>query len=194
MSVETRRRSRPSGAVAVEAAGTREGAASLVPLEKAAIVLVGLDETLAREVLARLEPSEVEALTSAVDRLEPVEPRVRRAVGREFYGLALRRAAFGFDDLEQLADVDIRAAYREEDAGTWALALAGAARPVTGRVLGALGTSAAGALREAIARVGAFRLDAADAAQEAVVDRIVRLNDEAMLDLPEPGGREEIVV
>lgn len=189
MSVEARHR--PRGTFDAE---PREASAAPGPIEKAAIVLVGLDDELAREVLARLAPDEVETLTAAAERLETVDPATRRVVGREFYKLALRRAAFGFDDIEHLADVDLRAAYREEDAATWALALAGAARTLGARVLGALGGPASASLREAMGRVGAFRLDAVEAAQAEVVTRVRRLHDEALVDLPEPRGREEIVV
>ncbi|GIW86026.1 MAG: hypothetical protein KatS3mg108_0350 [Isosphaeraceae bacterium] len=189
MSVETRHRTRPG-----LPADPAERLANS-PLAKAALVLVSLDEELARPILARLRPEEVEALSSAAERLETIDPTTRRAVTREFYRLALRRSAFTFDDLEHLQDVDLRAAFRADDAPTWALALAGAAPGLTRRVLSALGTTSAAALQQAIDQLGPFRLHATEAAQAAIVSRIIQLHDQALIALPEPrGGQEEIVV
>ena len=68
-------------------------------------------------------------------RLERVDPAERAAVLEEFYGLGLRRLCFVFDDLVKMSDLDIRAAFHDEDLETWALALAGAAAPVRAKVL-----------------------------------------------------------
>ena len=75
-------------------------------------------------------------MTLEIARLERIAPAEQQAVLDEFYGLGLRRLRFVFDDLVKMEDRDIRLAYHDEDAATWTLALAGAARPVRDKVLG----------------------------------------------------------
>jgi flagellar motor switch protein FliG len=164
------------------------------PLRKAAILVVSLEQPLASQLLAQLDRSAVEAVTLEIARLERVAPDEQQAVLEEFYDLGLRRLRFVFDDLVRMGDDEIREAYDSVDAATWALALAGAARPVLNRVLEAIEPEAADALRRALARLGPFRLDDAEAAQTALADRLRRLHDHGRLDLPDPEGQEEILV
>ncbi len=98
------------------------GDAEPSPLRKAAIVLVSLEQSLASQLLSHLDRSAVETVTWEIARLERVDPEERAAVLEEFYGLGLRRLCFVFDDLIQMGDADIRAAFHEEDIETWALA------------------------------------------------------------------------
>ena len=91
-------------------------------------------------------------------------------------------------------DKEIREADHAEDAPTWALALAGAARPVRAKVLGALDPGAADDLRRRLALIGPFRLDEAEAAQADLADRLRRLHDHGQLTLPDPNGQEAILV
>jgi flagellar motor switch protein FliG len=90
-------------------------------------------------------------------------------------------------------DTDIQKAFHEEDAPTWALALAGAARPARERVLGALGPESA-ALRGTLAGIGPVRLDDVEAAQAELAERLRRLHDQGRITLPDPDGQEEILV
>jgi flagellar motor switch protein FliG len=164
------------------------------PLRKAAILLVSLEQPLASQLLARLDRTAVEAVTLEIARLERVAPAEQHAVLEEFYGLGLRRLRFVFEDLVKLDDTDIREAYHDEDAATWALALAGAARPVRERVLGALSAGSAEALDRRLAHLGPFRLSDAEAAQADVAERLRRLHDHGRITLPDPDGQEEILV
>jgi len=168
--------------------------AEITPLRKAAILLVSLEQPLASQLLAQLDRSAVEAVTLEIARLERIAPAEQHAVLEEFYGLGLRRLRFVFEDLIKLDDRDIREAYHEEDATTWALALAGAARPVRAKVLGALSSVSAESLRQGLARLGPFRLDDAEAAQADVAERLRRLHDHGRLTLPDPNGQEAILV
>ena len=111
------------------------GDAEPSPLRKAAIVLVSLEQSLASQLLSHLDRSAVETVTWEIARLDRVDPEERAAVLEEFYGLGLRRLCFVFDDLIQMGDADIRAAFHEEDIETWALALAGASATVRAKVL-----------------------------------------------------------
>ena len=168
--------------------------AEATPLRKAAILLVSLEQPLASQLLAQLDRAAVEAVTLEIARLERVAPAEQQAVLEEFYGLGLRRLRFVFEDLLKMDDTDIREAYHDEDATTWALALAGAARPVRAKVLGALPAGPAEVLRRGLVHLGPFRLSDAEAAQAEIADRLRRLHDHGRITLPDPNGQEEILV
>jgi flagellar motor switch protein FliG len=163
-------------------------------VRKAAIVLVSLDQSLASQLLSHLDRSAVEAVTWEIARLDRVEPAERAAVLEEFYGLGLRRLCFVFDDLVNMADGDLRAAFHEEDIETWSLALAGAAGPVRAKVLGALSSGTGSRLRHHLDRLGPFRLSDTETAQLEIAERLRRLYDHGRISLPEPSGRDEILV
>jgi flagellar motor switch protein FliG len=177
---------------------TREADADFVaaisPVRKAAIVLVSLDQSLASQLLSHLDRPSVEAVTWEIARLERVEPADRAAVLEEFYGLGLRRLCFVFDDLAKMVDGDIRTAFHEEDIESWALALAGAAAPVRSKVLAALAAAAANRLRQHLDGLGPFRLSDSEAAQGEIAELLRRLYDHGRISLPEPSGRDEVLV
>ena len=120
-------------------AGGKTGAAAApprpTPLRKAAILLVSLEQPLASQLLAQLDRAAVEAVTLEIARLDRIAPVEQQSVLEEFYGLGLRRLRFVFDDLARMDDRDIEEAYHDEDSASWAMALAGAARPVRAKVL-----------------------------------------------------------
>jgi flagellar motor switch protein FliG len=174
--------------------GTGELGGNLGPLRKAAILVVSLEQPLASQLLAQLDRPAVEAVTLEIARLERVAPSDQHAVLEEFYGLGLRRLRFVFEDLVKMNDRDIRDAYHAEDAPTWAIALVGAAKPVGAKVLGALPPAVAEDLRRRIARIGPYRLDDAEAAQAELADLLRRLHDHGQITLPDPNGREAILV
>jgi flagellar motor switch protein FliG len=168
--------------------------AAISPVRKAAIVLVSLDQSLASQLLSHLDRPAVEAVTWEIARLEPVEPDDRAAVLEEFYGLGLRRLCFVFDDLVKMADSDIGSAFHEEDVETWALALAGAAPAVRGKVQLALAPAQASRLVQQLNSLGPFRLSDSEAAQFEVAELFRRLYDHGRINLPEPSGRDDVVV
>jgi flagellar motor switch protein FliG len=153
-----------------------------------------LEQSLASQLLSHLDRSAVEMVTWEIARLDRIDPDERAAVLEEFYGLGLRRLCFVFDDLIEMNDADIRAACHEEDLGTWALALAGAAAAVRAKVLMALGASTSAGLRRHLDHLGPFRLSDSEAAQLEIADRLRRLYDHGRISLPEPTGREEVLV
>ncbi len=173
---------------------TERDAEAISPLRKAAIVLVSLEQSLASQLLSHLDRSAVEMVTWEIARLERVDPAEREAVLEEFYDLGLRRLCFVFEDLVQMHDADIRAAFHDEDLTTWALALAGAAATVRAKVLGALPAAAAGALTQRLDHLGPFRLSESEAAQLEIAERLRRLSDCGRIRLPEPNSREEVIV
>jgi flagellar motor switch protein FliG len=177
------------------AAGAGAGAGTaLSPLRKAAILLVSLEQPLASQLLAQLDRAAVEAVTLEIAQLDRVEPVEQQSVLEEFYSLGVRRFRFVFDDLVRMDDRDIEEAYFDEDSASWALALAGTARPVRAKVLGALPPASAEVLRQHLEALGPFRLDDAEAAQAEVAERLRRLHDHGRLTLPDPNGQEAILV
>jgi flagellar motor switch protein FliG len=164
------------------------------PLRKAAILVMSLEPPLASQVLARLDRAAVEAVTLEIASLDRIATAEQHAVLEEFYGLGVRRLRFTFDDVARMDDTDLRDAFHDEDASTWALALSGASPPVRTRVVSALGPGSASALRKALDGLGPFRLDDAEAAQAELAERLRRLHDHGRITLPDPDGREEILV
>lgn len=164
------------------------------PIRKAAILVVSLEQPLASKLLAELDRPAVEAVTLEIARLDRIDPDEQRQVLDEFFDLGLRRLWFAFDDVVKLNDRDLRSCYHDDDASVWALALAGAARPVRQKVLGALSAESAAALHQVMESLGPFRLDDAESAQSELAEHLRRLHDRGQLTLPEPAGREEVFV
>ena len=104
------------------------------------------------------------------------------------------RLCFVFDDMVKMSDGDIRAGFHDEDLETWALALAGAAAGVRAKVLGALSALPADRLSQYLDHLGPFRLSDAEAAQLEIAERMRRLYDRGRISLPEPSGRDEVLV
>jgi flagellar motor switch protein FliG len=171
-----------------------ELASELSPVRKAAIVLVSLEQSLASQLLSHLDRSAVEAVTWEIARLERVSPAVRAAVLDEFYSLGLRRLCFVFDELVNMADRDLREAFHEEDFDTWVLALAGASAAVRAKALAALSPVTTSRLPHALDRLGPFRLSDSEAAQLEITERLRGLYDRGRISLPEPSGRDEVLV
>ncbi len=169
-------------------------ASAIPPVRKAAIVLVSLEQSLASQLLSHLDRSSVEAVTWEIARLDRVDPAEREAVLEQFYGLGLRRLCFVFDDLVKMTDGDIRLALDDDDLETWALALAGAAAAVRGKVLGALSNTLADQLQFRLDHLGPFRLSDSEAAQLEIAERVRRLHDRGRISLPEPSGGDEVLV
>jgi flagellar motor switch protein FliG len=185
---------RPEGRLDGSATEMEVPLASIPPIRKAAIVLVSLEQSLASQLLAHLDRSSVEAVTWEIARLDRIDPAEQVAILEEFLGLGMRRLCFVFDDLIRMRDDDLREAYHDEDAGTWALALAGTAPPVRAKVMEALDGNTASHLGRLLEGLGPFRLSDTEAAQAEIADRFRRLYDQGTISLPNPSGREEVLV
>ncbi len=177
-----------------EAPESRSATIGVGSLRKAAILVVSLEQPLASQLLAQMDREAVEAVTLEIARLERVAPSEVKLVLEEFYGQGLRRLRFLFDDVARMDDTDLQGAYHDEDASTWALALAGASRAIQAKVLGAIPARSAEGLRRAMACLGPFRLDDAEAAQADLAERLRRLHDHGTINLPDPDGQEAILV
>ncbi len=73
-------------------ADATEQIAEMSGLQKAAILLLSLDEETASLMLQELEPQDVESLTRQVASLGSVEPDMRTVIVREFYDLAMAKS------------------------------------------------------------------------------------------------------
>jgi len=89
----------------------------------------------------------------------------------------IRRLMFVFDDLMNLDDRSIRALLKEVENAQWALALKGASEDLKGKVMGNLSQQAAAMLQEEIRYLGPVRVSDVEAAQQAIVDTVRRLED-----------------
>jgi flagellar motor switch protein FliG len=174
--------------------GASPSPASISPLRKAAIVLVSLEQSLSSQLLTHLDREAVEAVTWEIARMDRVDPDEQAVVLEEFLGMGLRRLCFVFDDLLRMDDREIRAGFHSDDLEAWALALAGAAAPVRAKVMGALSASASHSLQRHLENLGPFRLSDTEVAQAEITERFRGLYDQGTLDLPDPSGREEVLV
>lgn len=175
-------------------AASRPEPGAIAPLRKAAIVLVSLEQSLSSQLLAHLDRDAVEAVTWEIARIDHVDPDEQAVVLEEFLAMGLRRLCFAFDDIARLDDRDIRAGFRAEDVDAWALALAGAAPPLRAKAMGALNGPAARTLQLHLENLGPFRLSDTEVAQAEIVERFRDLHDQGKIDLPDPNGREEVLV
>jgi flagellar motor switch protein FliG len=89
----------------------------------------------------------------------------------------IRRLMFVFDDLLKLDDKSIQALLKEVENAQWALALKGASEDLKGKIMGNLSQRAAAMLTEEIQYLGPVRVSDVEAAQQAIVDTVRRLED-----------------
>jgi hypothetical protein len=88
----------------------------------------------------------------------------------------IRRLMFVFDDLLKLDDKSIQALLKEVENAQWALALKGASEDLRGKIMGNLSQRAAAMLQEEIQYLGPVRVSDVEAAQQAIVDTVRRLD------------------
>ena len=168
--------------------------AHLSPLRKAAIVLVSLDQSLASQLLANLDRVAGEAVTLEIARLERMDPAEQAAVLDEFLGLgaapALLRVRRPRAD-ERPRHSRLLQARRDGRLGPGDRRRG---RPGPGQDPGRSMRLHPPALRQYLEGMGPFRLSDAEAAQVEIAERFRRLNDRGSVSLPDPSGRDEVLV
>jgi flagellar motor switch protein FliG len=122
-------------------------------------LLNGLDRATSKTVLARLEERNASL------------------------GAAVRRRLFSFEDLTRLTAADLQRVMREVDSSNLALSLKGASEPLKEKVFAAISKRAAESLRDEIGMLGAVRRKEVDAAQDAVIQVVRRLEEEGAVTL-----------
>ncbi len=161
-------------------------------LRRAALVLVSLDDRKAAELLAKMNPRQVEAISAAIENLHEIDPAEQADALREFYGRmgvnppdsAGPKPQPPGDTIGELAEdmrnwpsEAIRFAFDPASADDWALALADSEHDQIRRVLKALSIRDRRLLSEADRRRGPWKLHEPHAARERIRARFSRISD-----------------
>lgn len=92
-------------------------------------------------------------------------------------GTAIRRKMFSFDDLVRLQIADLQRILREVDSGSLAIAMKSAAEPLREKIYASLSKRAAEGLREEVQLLGPVRLKDVEAAQDAIIQSVRKLEE-----------------
>ena len=104
-------------------------------------------------------------------------------------GMAVRKQMFNFEEIGRLANADMQRVLREVDSVQLATALKGASEPLRAKVAGSLSKRAAEGLREEIELLGAIKLKDIEAAQEAIIQVVRRLEEEGQISLEDEAAK-----
>ena len=152
-------------------------------LRRAALVLVSLDDRQAAELLAKMSPRQVEAISAAIENLHEIDPAEQADALREFYGrMGMNQPSSTNSDPESQVDIKkdlaedlrewpaeaIRFAFDPATADDWALALADCEHDQIRSVLRALSMRDRRILAEADRRRGPWKLHEPHAARERI--------------------------
>lgn len=106
-------------------------------------------------------------------------------------GSAVRRKLFSFEDIRRLQPADLQRVLREVDSSHLAIAMKSATEAVREAIYASISKRAAEALREEIGMLGPVRLKDVEAAQDAIIQVVRRLEEEGSISL---GGEESAMV
>ncbi len=158
-------------------------------LRRAALVLVSLDDRQAAELLSKMSPKQVEAVTAAIENLHEIDPAEQADALREFYdrmGIDRRRVEEPAPprnipeerelpgDLRDWPAEMLRMAFDPNQADDWALALADSEHGQIRRVLKTLSMRDRRLLAEADGRRGPWKLHQPHEARERIRARFDR--------------------
>ncbi|MBI1322609.1 hypothetical protein GC170_05425 [bacterium] len=158
-------------------------------LRRAALVLVSLDDRQAADLLAKMSPRQVEAITAAIENLNEIDPIEQADALREFYGRMGMNQPIGSgpepvsqvnieeelaEDLRVWPTEAIRFAFDPAAADDWALALADCEHDQIRRILKALSMRDRRLLAEADRRRGPWKLHEPHDARERIRVRFAR--------------------
>jgi flagellar motor switch protein FliG len=107
-------------------------------------------------------------------------------------GAAVRRKMFSFEDLLRLQASDLQRILRETDSGGLAIAMKSASEPLREKIYGSLSKRAAVSLKEEIQLLGPVRLKDVEAAQDAIIQSVQRLEEAGEI-TTEAGGAQALV-
>lgn len=152
-------------------------------LRRAALVLVSLDDRQAAELLAKMSPRQVEAISAAIENLHEIDPAEQADALREFYGrMGMNQPNQTSTKPESQVDIEkelaedlrewpaeaIRFAFDPSSADDWALALADCEHDQIRRVLKSLSMRDRRILAEADRQRGPWKLHEPHAARERI--------------------------
>jgi flagellar motor switch protein FliG len=96
---------------------------------------------------------------------------------------AIRKKLFSFEDLGRLQPADLQRVLREVDSANLAIAMKSASESLREKFYGAISKRAAESLREEIELLGPVRLKDVEAAQDAIIQVVRRLEEEGQITL-----------
>ncbi len=96
---------------------------------------------------------------------------------------AVRKKLFGFEDINRLSASDLQRILREVDSANLAMSMKGASEALRGRIYGSISKRAAETLKDEIEMLGTPRRKDIDAAQDAVIQVVRRLEEEGQISL-----------
>lgn len=102
---------------------------------------------------------------------------------------AIHKQLFSFEDLGRLQPSDLQRVLREVDSSSLATAMKSASEPLRARIYGAISKRAAESLKEEIGMLGRVRLKDVEAAQDAVIQAVRRLEEAGEISLESEEGQ-----
>jgi flagellar motor switch protein FliG len=156
-------------------------------IRRAALVLVSLDDDQASELMRRMSPREVEAITAAIESLHEIDPVEQASALKEFHermgttspppvnSLKSHRSKKLEVGLEDWPEDQIRMAFDPHQAEDWALALADCDQPVVDRILKSLNRTDRKQVLRADQSRGPWRLHEPHEARRRIQARIAEL-------------------
>lgn len=96
---------------------------------------------------------------------------------------AIRKKLFSFEDLNRLEPGDLQRVLREVDSAALAIAMKSASETLRGKIYAAISRRAAESLRDEIEMLGPVRFKEVEAAQDAVIQVVRRLEEEGQISL-----------
>jgi flagellar motor switch protein FliG len=101
---------------------------------------------------------------------------------------AIRKKLFSFEDLLRLQPADLQRVLREVDSANLAIAMKSASETLRERIYGSISKRAAESLKEEIEMLGPVRLKDVEAAQDAIIQVVRRLEEEGQITLEAEGA------
>lgn len=96
---------------------------------------------------------------------------------------AIRKKLFSFEDLNRLQPADLQRVLREVDSSNLAVSMKSASESLRDRIYGAISKRAAESLKEELEMLGPVRLKDVEAAQDAIIQVVRRLEEEGQIAL-----------
>jgi len=105
---------------------------------------------------------------------------------------AIRKKLFSFEDLNRLQPADLQRVLREVDSSNLAISMKSASEALRQRFYASISKRAAESLKEEIELLGPVRLKDVEAAQDAIIQVVRRLEEEGQISI-EADGAESVV-
>jgi flagellar motor switch protein FliG len=105
---------------------------------------------------------------------------------------AIRKKLFSFEDLNRLQPADLQRVLREVDSANLAISMKSASEVLRTKFYGAISKRAAESLKEEIEMLGPVRLKDVEAAQDAIIQVVRRLEEEGQISLDSEGAESVV--